>query len=147
MSIGKDRIAALIPHADAMCLLDEVTRWDETSVSAVSRTHRSETSPLRVQGRVSTWSAIEYAVQAMAVHGALAGAIEGRPRAGYLVSLRNVECLAPRIDTLEGDLAIEARQVAGDDERVIYAFSLRVKNREVLRGNATVILELQGGAA
>jgi predicted hotdog family 3-hydroxylacyl-ACP dehydratase len=82
----------------------------------------------------------------MAVHGALAGAVEGRPRAGYLVSLRNVECLAPRIDTLEGDLSIDARQIAGDAERVMYAFSLRAEGREVLRGSAMVILDAQGSA-
>ena len=144
MSIGKDTIATLIPHAGAMCLLDEVTRWDDLSVSALSRTHRDEGSPLRVEGGVSTWCAIEYAVQAMAVHGALVGAVEGKPRSGYLVSLRNVECFVSRMDDLEGDLAIEASQLMGDADRVMYAFSLRVGDREVLKGNATVILDPEG---
>ncbi len=146
MSIGKDTIATLIPHAGAMCLLDEVTSWDETSVSAISRTHRDPASPLRADGRIFTWCAIECAVQAMAVHGALAGAVAEKPRSGYLVSLRNVVCLTPRVDDLEDDLAIEARQLMGDAERVMYAFSLRVGDREVLHGNATVILDIGTGA-
>lgn len=146
MPIGKDEIATLIPHAGAMCLLDEVTRWDGTTVSASSRTHRDHANPLRAQGQVSTLSAIEYAVQAMAVHGALAGAVSGRPRAGYLVSLRNVVCLAPRLDDLEGDLFVEARQLMGDAGFVIYAFALRIGDCEVLTGNATVMLDAGGGA-
>ena len=142
MPIGKDGIAKLIPHAGAMCLLDEVTRWDETSVSASSRTHRDEANPLRAEGRLSTWCAIEYAVQAMAVHGALAGAVAARPRAGYLVSLRNVVCSVPRVDDLEGDLLVEACRLMGDDERVMYAFSIRVGTREVVQGRATVMLDI-----
>ena len=141
MPIDKNTIATLIPHAGAMCLLDEVTRWDDSSVSARSRTHLDASNPLRVQGGVSTWCAIEYAVQAMAVHGALVGAVEGKPRSGYLVSLRNVECLAPRVDDLEGDLVVEAQQLMGDADRVMYTFMLRVGDREVLKGNATVILD------
>ena len=142
MPIGKDEIAALIPHAGAMCLLDEVTRWDTASVSATSCTHRDETNPLRTAGGLSTWCAIEYAAQAMAVHGGLAGAVSARPRGGYLVSLRKVECLAPRLDDLPGDLFVEARQLMGDAERVMYTFSVRVGDREVLRGNATVMLDI-----
>ena len=143
MPLGKDEIARLIPHADAMCLLDEVTSWDETGVIAFSRTHRDEANPLRTAGRISTWCAVEYAVQAMAVHGSLVGAVAGKPRAGYLVSLRKVVCLAPRIDDLEGDLFIEARQLMGDAERVMYAFSLRIGEREVLSGKATVVLDVE----
>jgi predicted hotdog family 3-hydroxylacyl-ACP dehydratase len=143
--IGKDEIAMLIPHAGAMCLLDEVTRWDETSVSAFTRTHRDEANPLRAGGQLSSWCAIEYAVQAMAVHGALVGAVSGRPRAGYLVSLRKVMCLTPRLDDLEGDLFVEARQLMGDAGLVMYAFSLRIGDFEVLSGKATVMLDAEGG--
>ena len=144
MPIGKDQIATLIPHAGAMCLLDEVTSWDGTSVSALSRTHRDEANPLRAGGQVSTWCAIEYAAQAMAVHGALVGAVSERPRSGYLVSLRNVVCLAPRLDDLAGDLVVDARQLMGDAERVMYAFSLRIGDSEVLSGKATVVLDAGG---
>jgi predicted hotdog family 3-hydroxylacyl-ACP dehydratase len=119
-----------------------VTRWDETTVSASSRTHRDEANPLRARGELSTWCAIEYAVQAMAVHGALAGAVAARPRAGYLVSLRNVVCSVPRVDDLEGDLLVEACRLMGDDERVMYAFSIRVGTREVVQGRATVMLDI-----
>ena len=145
MPLGKHEIAMLIPHADAMCLLDEITHWDGTSVSASSRTHRDEANPLRAEGGLSAFSAIEYAVQAMAVHGALAGAVAGRPRAGYLVSLRQVVCLASRVDDLAGDLFVEARRLMGDAGLVMYAFTLRIGDSEVLSGKATVMLDPEGG--
>ena len=141
MPLDKEAIAALIPHAGRMCLLDEVTSWDATRVSAASRGHRDAGNPLRTAGGLATLSAIEYAAQAMAVHGALVGAVSGKPRAGYLVSLRNVVCGAPRLDDLEGDLVVEAEQKMADGEHVMYAFSLRVGDSEVLSGSATVVLD------
>ena len=146
MPIDKERIAELIPHAGAMCLLDEVSSWDATHVSASSRTHRNPKNPLRTAGGLATLSAIEYAAQAMAVHGALAGAVNERPRAGYLVSLRRVVCSASRLDDLEGDLFVDAEQMMADGSSVMYAFSLRIGDSEVLSGNATVMLDIEGGA-
>jgi predicted hotdog family 3-hydroxylacyl-ACP dehydratase len=108
--------------------------------------HRDPKNPLRTAGGLATLSAIEYAAQAMAVHGALVGAVTARPRAGYLVSLRKVVCGAPRLDDLEGDLVVEAEQMMADGERVMYAFSLRIGESEVLSGNATVMLDIEGGA-
>ena len=145
MPIDKERIAELIPHAGAMCLLDEVSSWDATHVSASSRRHRDPKNPLRTAGGLATLSAIEYAAQAMAVHGALAGAVTARPRAGYLVSLRKVVCGAPRLDDLEGDLFVDAEQMMADGASVMYAFSVRIGESEVLSGNATVMLDIEGG--
>ena len=141
MPIGRTEIAAMIPHTGRMCLLDEVTRWDANGVNASSRTHRDADNPLRSGGEIPTFSAIEYAAQAMAVHGALVGAVTTRPGAGYLVSLRKVVCLAPRLDGLEGDLFVEARLLMGDAARVMYAFSVRIGESEVLSGSATVVLD------
>jgi predicted hotdog family 3-hydroxylacyl-ACP dehydratase len=83
----------------------------------------------------------------MAVHGGLAGKVGGRPRAGYLASLRDVVCRRERIDDLEGDLFVEAEQVAGDGVTVIYRFKLRVGEVEVLSGQALVMLDAAGSPA
>jgi len=131
----------LIPHAGAMCLLDEVTRWNADSLTAVCRTHGDADHPLRMQGRIPTLSAIEYAAQAMAVHGGLSGAVTSRPRAGYLVSLRNVVCFVSHLDEIKGELVIEVRRLVGDAERVMYAFSLAIAEHEILSGHATVVLD------
>ena len=145
MRLDKLQIAALIPHAGYMCLLDEVTRWDAETLTALSCTRGSPDHPLRVNGRIPTLSAIEYAAQAMAVHGGLSGAIEGRPRAGYLVSLRNVVCTATHLDDIEDALVIEVRRLRGDAALVVYAFTLMLRKREIVSGQATVLLDAAMG--
>ena len=140
------QIAGLIPHSGAMCLLDGVVQWDANSILCMSRSHRAVDNPLRTGGRLLAVCGIEYAAQAMAVHGALAGKVAGRLRAGYLASLRDVVCRRGRLDDLEGDLVVEAAQVAGDGAHVIYRFRLRVVEVEVLNGQALVVLDSAGGA-
>lgn len=147
MLVTKARIAELIPHDGAMCLLDGVLQWDAAGIRCVSRSHRDARNPLRRAGRLSAVSGIEYAAQAMAVHGALAALGGARPRAGYLASLRGVVCRVDRLDDLEGDLIVEAEHLAGDDARVTYQFSVRVDDAEVLSGRATVVLDAAGTRA
>ena len=138
---SKADIARLIPHAGAMCLLDGVVRWDSAQIRCVSRTHREMGNPLRAGGQLPAVCGIEYAAQAMAVHGGLAGKIDAKPRAGYLVSLRDVICRKSRLDNLEGDLIVDAERLMGDRSRVIYQFTLWVGEIEVLSGRATVVFD------
>lgn len=141
MFINKADIAKLIPHAGAMCLLDGVVQWGPAQIRCVSRTHRDLENPLRAGGQLPAVCGIEYAAQAMAVHGGLAGVIGGKPKAGYLVSLRDVILRTSRLDDLAGDLIVDAEQLMGDQSRVIYQFTLQVGGVEVLSGRATVVLD------
>ena len=134
-------IENLIPHAGAMCLLDSVLYWDSTKIRCASRTHRDAANPLRTGGQLPALCGIEYAAQAMAAHGGLAGTVTGKPATGYLASLRNVACNDERLDQREGDLVVEAERLMGDETRVIYQFTLRVGEFEVLNGRATVVLD------
>jgi predicted hotdog family 3-hydroxylacyl-ACP dehydratase len=147
MLVTRERIAGLIPHSGAMCLLDGVVEWDASRILCMSRSHRAADNPLRTEGGLPAVCGVEYAAQAMAVHGGLAGKIGGRPRAGYLASLRDVVCRRDRLDDLEGDLVVEAEQVVGDGAHVIYRFRLRVGEVEVLSGQAMVMLDTAGAAA
>ncbi len=45
--IGQDRIRTLVPHAGAMCLLEQVLYWDESSISCQTGSHRDPAHPLR----------------------------------------------------------------------------------------------------
>jgi predicted hotdog family 3-hydroxylacyl-ACP dehydratase len=139
-TLGRVEIAALIPHAGTMCLLDAVVRWDDTSIACRSARHRDPGNPLRRDDRLAAVCGIEFAAQAMAVHGALAGSVSGRPRAGFLASIRDLVCPEARLDHLAGDLIIEAERLMGDDARVIYQFALRCGEAEVLSGRAAVVL-------
>jgi predicted hotdog family 3-hydroxylacyl-ACP dehydratase len=141
MRVTGAQIAGLIPHSGAMCLLDGVVAWDARRILCMSRSHHAADNPLRSGGRLPAVCGVEYAMQAMAVHGGLAGNIDGRPRAGYLASLRELECRGGRLDDLAGDLLVEAEQLAGDGVHVMYSFKLRVGELEVLRGRALVVLD------
>ena len=63
-----------IPHKGRMCLLDAVLSWDATRIRCRSASHRTPDNPLRAHGRLGAACGIEYAAQAMAVHGALVAA-------------------------------------------------------------------------
>jgi predicted hotdog family 3-hydroxylacyl-ACP dehydratase len=141
MTLNKADIAKLIPHAGAMCLLDGVRHWNAASISCVSRTHLDSANPLRADGQLAALCGIEYAGQAMAVHGALSGGSGNRPKAGYLVGLRGVVCRHRRLDNFDAELTIDATQIMGDQGRVIYEFTLCAGTIDILSGRATVVLD------
>jgi predicted hotdog family 3-hydroxylacyl-ACP dehydratase len=139
--IDSTAIARLIPHAGSMCLLQGVSAWDGRSIRCVADSHRDPANPLAVGGRLGSACAVEYAAQAMAVHGALTGVVGQRPSAGYLVSLRALTLHRPFLDDLEGDLVIKAKLLAGQGTRVSYSFTLTCLNAPVADGRAAVVLE------
>jgi predicted hotdog family 3-hydroxylacyl-ACP dehydratase len=138
-------IAAHIPHSGAMCLLDTVEAWDDTHVRCTATSHRDAGNPLRSHGRLAAVCGVEYAAQAMAVHGALLGVLDGahdsRPRVGYLASVRNVEAHVERLDTLDAPLAIVAERVSGGGNTILYGFTVRCNDRVLLTGRAAVLLD------
>ena len=140
MRLGKAEIAGMIPHAGSMCLLDEVAAWDASSIRCLARSHRDPGNPMRAAAGLPALCGIEYAAQAIAVHGRLCAAVVEKPRAGYLASVSDVVCSVRRLDDLDADLVIEAEQLAGDEARVLYRFSLFSGSNEILQGKAAVVL-------
>src|SRR5690349_3882547 len=98
--LDRDWIASHIPHQGSMCLLDSVQSWDADKIACQASSHRLPDHPLRAYGRLGAACAIEYAAQAMAVHGALTGSAATAPKAGYLVSARSVQLLVERLDDI-----------------------------------------------
>lgn len=140
----RDWIAAHIPHAGTMCLLDAVLDWSPAAIRCRAGSHRNAGHPLRADGRLGAAAGIEYAAQAMAVHGALLAGSGERPRQGYLASVRGVDFHADRLDDLAGDLDIEAERLSGDGNNVLYQFAVRGDGRLLLAGRAAVILDSEG---
>jgi predicted hotdog family 3-hydroxylacyl-ACP dehydratase len=139
--IEHSEIVALIPHAGAMCLLDGVLRWDATSIRCVASSHRNKDNPLAVDGSLGAACGVEYAAQAMAVHGSLVGAVGKRPKLGYLASIRALSLYRQRLDDIEDPLIIEAHQLAGEGTRVAYSFAITCGDAKILEGRATVLLD------
>jgi predicted hotdog family 3-hydroxylacyl-ACP dehydratase len=143
MLVDRAAIAKAIPHSGSMCLLDGVISYDNQIISCVSSTHRDVTNPLRSGNELLALCGVEYAAQAMALHGFFTNPPESRPRAGYLVGLREVRCSVTRLDDLSEDLLITAEKLMGDEVRVIYQFSLHAGARQILSGRATVVLDAE----
>jgi len=149
-----------IPHKGRMCLLDEVLSWDAAHIRCRSSSHRAVDNPLRAHGRLGVACGIEYAAQAMAVHGALVAA--SAPLAstvstsirssigeavGYLASVRNVALHVARLDDLESDLIAAAERITGDGRTVLYEFSVWGAVRLLLSGRASIVLDAAFGAS
>lgn len=138
-ALNREWIARQIPHHGRMCLLEEVIHWDEHSVRCRAVTHRNRDHPLRAHGRLGAACGIEYAAQAMAVHGALTN--PGPPRGGYLASVRGVRLHVARLDDVAGDLVCEASRIAADGAAVLYRFSLHGDGRELASGRAAIVFD------
>jgi predicted hotdog family 3-hydroxylacyl-ACP dehydratase len=151
MHLDRRWIEQNIPHRGRMCLLDEIVEWDAQHVRCRSGTHRAADHPLRSQGRLGIACGIEYAAQAMAVHGALtaanraaAGAAAGvaaQPEAGFLAGLRDVELHVLRFDDMQADLMCDALLLAGDGGTALYEFAVTCGAQRLLRGRATVVFD------
>jgi predicted hotdog family 3-hydroxylacyl-ACP dehydratase len=133
-----------IPHQGGMCLLDEVLSWNPVRVQCRSSTHRDASNPLRAHNRLAAVCGIEYAAQAMAVHGALIASRITSPTqsatvAGYLASVRNVSLYTNRLDDIQGDLVATAELVTGDEHTVLYDFTVSTDERVLLAGRATIV--------
>lgn len=149
--LGRAEIASLIPHSGTMCLLDGLLAWSDAEIVCRATGHRDPAHPLRTRSGLSSACAIEYAAQAMALHGALraraAGAEHGATP-GFLVSARGVQLACWRLDERVGPLRIGARRLAGDERQLIYQFDVTDGDGERLaEGRATVILNTPLGRA
>lgn len=134
-------IAARVPHAGTMCLLHELQAWTAERIECTARSHLDPANPLRTAGGLLAPAAIEYASQAMALHGTLAAAPGSAPTPGFLAAVRGVNLHVARLDTVPGTLHVSASKLAGDTRQALYAFTLHADDGALLvDGRATVIL-------
>lgn len=139
MSLDRDAIARLVPHQGAMCLLEAVLEWDENAIACRATSHREPTNPLRSARGLPAIMGVEYAAQAVAVHGALAEKSSGAKK-GYLAALRDVVCSVERLDGESDDLVVRATRMAAESGRLLYDFRIDAGGRELLRGRLSVVL-------
>lgn len=141
-------IAARVPHSGTMCLLHALHESSDTHVLCSTTSHHAADNPLRSASGLLSCNAIEYAAQAMALHGAMTAASDDPPRGGRLASVRGVRLHVPRLDTIDGALFVHAERVAGDAGQAMYQFTLRDEQHSTLaQGRATVLLSGTVGRA
>lgn len=142
--LDRSWIESHIPHQGRMCLLDEVLSWDEARMACRATSHRSPDNPLRAHGRLGAACGVEYAAQAMAVHGAVMARISGTlARAGLLSSVRNLVLRVTRLDDLDSDLIASVERVAGDEGSTLYEFTVASGGRELLSGRAGIVFAVE----
>lgn len=141
-------IAARVPHAGRMCLLERLLSWDADSVHCSADNHRAGDHPLRSTSGLLAPCAVEYAAQAMALHAALIAPPDGAPPAGMIAALREVRFGVATLHDLAGELQVHAQRVAGDASLVSYRFRVDTADgRLVAHGRATVLLDAKAGDA
>jgi predicted hotdog family 3-hydroxylacyl-ACP dehydratase len=134
-----ERIAAIIPHAGRMCLLERIEHWDDSGVTLATATHRDPRNPLATAAGLRAIHLCEYGAQAMAVHGGLTAQARGaRAQSGLLVSLRDVTLHRDYVQDLPGELFVEARRL--HDSGSAWQYTFRVTHADVLlaQGRATI---------
>lgn len=132
-------ISELIPHAGAMCLLEHIECWDDSSIVLTTSTHRDPANPLAGRSGLRAIHLCEYGAQAMAVHGGLVARAHGdRALPGLLVSLRDVELHRGLVHDLDGNLRVEAQRIQASDSAWQYSFRVTHAGTTIAQGRAVV---------
>jgi len=126
-----------LPHSGKMCLLNEVIQSDETSLIAQAISHLDIDNPLRINDTINTINGIEYAAQAMAVHGSL---LSDKPQAGYIASVRNIEIKIPTLPEQKQPLVIAVEQLMSNENGFTYQFDISCEQQSLISGKITVFL-------
>ncbi|MCW8900877.1 MAG: hypothetical protein OQK75_01520 [Gammaproteobacteria bacterium] len=138
--INHEELCCLIPHSYDMCLLDRVDFWDDNKIVCYSKSHFLPNNPLRREENLSSVHLIEYAAQAMAVHGGLHDREQGlKMTEGYLAALRDVKIELCDIDLLKTELCIKATKILSQEGNMIYTFNVFAAENELVSGRATVV--------
>jgi predicted hotdog family 3-hydroxylacyl-ACP dehydratase len=138
--VSKAEIRTLIPHSGLMCLLDEITRWDDESITCVTNTHRDSANPLRRDGRLSVVHAFEYGAQAAAVHGGLrARSVGATAPPGYLAALRDARLHVVFLDDIRSPLQVCANRLFGEGANTVYECRVLADNALLANGRVTII--------
>lgn len=131
-------IAALIPHAGPMVLLDEVVSCDERAIVCRTMSHTRPDNPLRCEGVLPAVCGCEYGAQAAAVHGPLLSG--GRQRPGQVVLLRGVAWTVPDLARIAGPLTVRAERLHQDARSLAYRFEITVDATMLVSGECGIIL-------
>jgi predicted hotdog family 3-hydroxylacyl-ACP dehydratase len=133
MLMDRARIAALIPHGESMCMLDEVVAWDDAHIHCRSHHFASSTNPLFEKNQLDTVLLIEYGAQAAALHAALMQSQLGETRPAYIGSVKDVELFMAIADN-SATLDLHAHCLLSSSQGAIYELVAQQTDRTLLRG-------------
>ena len=153
------QFAGMLPQRGTMCLLETADSWDSGRIVCGSMSHTCRENPLRRRGQLPAVAGIEYAAQAMALHGALESrqreglpTAEGSPSpdgspsamAGMIASVRDVVLQVARLDDIPDRLVVTAMQLVAQQRHLLYEFTVQAGGRMLLAGRIAVALGMGG---
>jgi predicted hotdog family 3-hydroxylacyl-ACP dehydratase len=136
--IRLEEVYAMLPHAGAMCLLEQVLKHDRDSIHCATTSHRDPYNPLRRDGILSAVHGVEYAAQAAAAHGVLSHVLDA-DAALLLGAVRELELVVAQLDRLPAPLQITAWLEARAGINAVYRFELSADERISVRGRITLV--------
>lgn len=137
--IEGDRLGALLPHAGEMRLIERIESWTATGIRCTTLTHRSMSNPLRRDGRLSAVHLVEYAAQAMALHGALFAG--GKAQPGMLAGVRDVRLHTAHLDSLTAPLVVSATRRMAQRDGLLYEYAVHCAGTLLSTGRIAIALD------
>ncbi len=123
-----------------MILLDRVTGWDETTLTAESDAPRRNDHPFMRDGRLGVAWLVETGAQAMAVHGYLRANPDEPPRRGYLAAIKKVSFATDNVTPDDAPLMLNVTLRMGDARSSLYRFDVGGARGPLAEGEAMVTL-------
>lgn len=149
LPVSKTQIAALVPHAGTMCLIDEVTHWSNKKINCVAHLSPQNHHPLMLDGELSSIHLLEYGAQAMAVHAGLLQYNEinknmsDRPVPGFLAAIRDAQFFIDSLDGHECTLLISATALVHSAHGVVYKLIITNNQQTLLAQARTTVIHIK----
>jgi predicted hotdog family 3-hydroxylacyl-ACP dehydratase len=136
--MDKSDIDLLLPHAGDMALLETVTLFAFDRIECTATSHIAPQNPLRAGEVLPASAAIEYAAQAIALHGVLRNRERGVDKSALMAVLRRVRWAEAPLSAAASPLTVSARQIAELGDSAQYAFEVvDARGLEFASGEAT----------
>ncbi len=140
--LSRVELSDFLPHGEEMCLINSVKHWDATSITCHTSTHRHHDNPLLHQGRLEILTGLEYSAQAMGIHvGLTRGTSSDHGAIGYLGGVRDLQLYSQSFHQFSQNLTIEASLIMDQHMSFIYAFTMKIDERPLLEGRASIFIQ------
>ncbi len=130
----------LIPHSQGMSLLDTILAVANKKISCQTGSHLLAVNPLKVNGQLSKCHLIEYAAQAIAVHGGLLNKAQGNnePQAGHIAMVKSVTW--GKFNPNTANLTIMATKIMADDVSKLYEYQVSDAEQQIVCSGKVLVV-------
>jgi predicted hotdog family 3-hydroxylacyl-ACP dehydratase len=142
MKLDRTAICGLIPHANRMCLIDEVLSWDQEHIVCGVGWQSLQDSPLRDERGLAAIHGAEYAAQALALQAALSGKNPTAAGSGYLAAMKDISWNRGYLDEACAPLCIEVQVLLRSASAMIGVFAIQAADEVLMQGRLTVMNEV-----